>query len=741
MTTTDLGPVTDDAGLGTATDSHPDQPGTDLDHDEREQRDDRRIVVVSALVAFIPTLVSVWWALAKHEWMAGDRAIMGIFTHDVLSKNPPLLATVSTMGNYSGNESAAGVHHLGPAQFWALTPFDWAFGGHPAGLIVGALAINLVSIGLVVAFTRRRLDARAAAAMALVCTILSYGLGPSLLRDIWTPFLGLWPMLALIVLVWSLLDGDVGALPWAVAMATFLAQIELLFVAPAAVLSIVGGVGFLLGRRTLRRTIEAGDGTPLPAVSSPPVTTPARVDDHDDHDDIFFVPARPAPTPTPEVAPVAPAGPGSTDPVTGPPVLAPARRATVISVVVALWLWSPVIWDELHGKPGNLTLLWRALGHQNDRAGWNFVWHHVIAQLEVPPVWMRRATTPYDIGHDATVFTVASALAFFGLYVAVTVFTHRTRRARPTRYYLMITGYAVLLAGFVNLWITPKAGIIGLQYRRWIWPSGAYLWFALGIALASEIADRTDFGRYRREPARTVAIPLLVLALLVCVPAARGQLTPPSQDVPDNKVIESMWAPLSDRLPPQATYVSLDGAQSAFGVGPEIIRRLIVQGFTVRVPSFAVDSYGPHREYRRSTGPVAQTLRIVTGTSLAPSDRPAELLAAGRRDGRSGERYVALITPILARAGTSAAFVADHGTLRELGKNALADRPDATRAAGELLADPVRAIFDTTVIRLVAEGRITGGPLTRDQAIELLPEAEALDSLAFLSPPPGPPDH
>ena len=79
-------------------------------------------------------------------------------------------------------------------------------------------------------------------------------------------------------------------------------------------------------------------------------------------------------------------------------------------------------------------------------------------------------------------------------------------KARPTTCALLITGYGVLLAGFVNLWITPEGGSIGLQYRRWIWPSGAYLWFAVGVAVAGEVARRTDLRRLADAPARLAAM-------------------------------------------------------------------------------------------------------------------------------------------------------------------------------------------------------------------------------------------
>lgn len=691
--------------------------------------EERRLLGLAVLVAWIPTVCSVAWAIANGVWMAGDRSIMGVFTHDVFSKHTPLLATVSTMGNYSDAESAATVHHLGPAQFWALAIPDWAFGGRPAGLLVGALLINAGCIALVVVFTRRRLDVRAAAGMALVCTVLSYGLGPSLLRDIWTPFLGLWPLLALMVLVWSLLDGDSRALPWAVVVATFLAQIELLFVAPAGVLSLLGGAGLLgrrwaLRRRRRRAEAWAPDG-------------PAAHPELDD--DAIFTPTGPVPTTVAGDPPPAAATPAPGALVERPDDLVPLRHPVVVSLALALWLWSPVAWDEINGRPGNLTLLWRALHEQQARAGWTFVWHNVVAQLQVPPVWMRRADSPFDVGSDIGAPHILSALGFFGLYVALTVVAGRGRRERPTAWALMLTGYGVLLAGFVNLWITPEGGSIGLQYRRWIWPSGAYLWFAVGVTLVGEVVRRADLHRLRDAPPRRVAAPLLAVALLVCIPAGLGQLSPPSEDVADNEVIESMWGPLLERTPAQPTYLSLDGARSAFGIGPEILRRMVVHGFTIRIPEHGTDSFGEHRLYTPANGEVAQQVSVVTGDqSMAPPTDPVALLAAGRRDGRSGERYVALMQPILARAQGAAPIVVTDAGRERLIRTLFADRPlaDGANAVDDLLAHPARAVFDTTLVALMTEGQVTSSPMSPTEAAAVLEELEPLGAIAYLGPPP-----
>src|SRR3954453_4516430 len=112
----------------------------------------------------------------------------------------------------------------------------------------------------------------------------------------------------------------------------------------------------------------------------------------------------------------------------------------------------------------------------------------------------------------------------------------------------------------------------------------------------------------------------LVLAALMVVPASIGQLTPPSDDVRANQEVESMWGPLHRHLSERSTYLAVDGADAAFGVGPEIARRLINDGFTLRTSTFGADSYGDHRVLSKGR-PADQTLELVKGgASLAPPD-------------------------------------------------------------------------------------------------------------------------
>lgn len=636
----------------------------------------RSVRWIATAIASLPTVLSVGIAIARGEWMAGDRSIMGVFTRDVFSADPPLLGTVSTLGNYT--EGGTVVHHLGPAQFYALAPIDWLAGGHPAGLLLGGMVVNLVAIAVAVRATQPRLGDLGAAGIALVSVGLSFGLGPALLRDIWTPHLGLWPLFALFLLTWSLLDGDVWALPWAAAMASFLAQIELLFVGPAIVLVLTGVVGLAWHRWQHRRTDQ-------------------------------------------------------------PPLLRPLLWSTAMSVVV----WTPVVIQELRGEPGNLSLLLDSLGGQEDRAGWSFVWGNLVAQLQLPPVWLRRASSPFDVGFEPSPAAIASAVVVGLLLLVLTVRAVRWPAARPTVATLLITTWAVLLGAVLNLSIVPEDGAIGLQYRRWMWPAGAMVWFAIAVAVIASEADRLRASGRIADPerlwarARPAAYGLLAVALLACVPAAIGQHTPLPDDLATNEVVESAWDPFIERLPRQPTYVQLSGAKAAFAVGPEVIRRLIVHGFDVQVPEAFSASFGEHRVFD-PLHPTPQGITVISDEgTLAPPSQPAGILAFGRIDGRSGEAFTAEVTPLLERVRASGPFVFDDAGVLLLTETYLGESPDPRASAEALLAEPTKAMFSETVLALQLDGRATSSPLTDAEARRLLDQLDEMRVAIYLMPTPA----
>lgn len=627
-------------------------------------------------LASMPLVVSVVLAARRGEWMAGDRSIMGLYTHDVFSSHPPLLGTASTLGLYT----AAGgptdtVYHLGPAQFYALAVPDWLASGHPAGLYAGGLLVNLTAIAVVVWGARRRLGPAGGSLASLAMVGLGYGLGATLLRDIWTPHLGLWPLLALLVTTWSLVDGDVKALPWAALAASFLAQIELLFVGPALVLTLTGVVGLVVH----------------------------RVRHRDDPD-------RPS-----------------------------LRRPAVISAVLSAVVWLPVVIQEATGNPGNLTLLIRSLGAQKDRAPLSFVGGNLVAFLQVPPIFLRRERLPFEVGAHTSVAAAASAALVLGALGWLSVRAVRGQLGSPTIRAMLITSWAMVLGGALNLLITPAEGIIGLQYRRWMWPGGTFIWLTLLVGGAHQLRhllDDYDLGWSERTVSTATAVGALGLAALAIVPATTGQHSPMLESVGTRRSIEVVWDSVFDDLPPQPTYVSMAGADAAFAIGPEIIRRLDVHGWPVRVDAVFEPSFGAHRVLTADR-PAAQTLQLVSDeTTLVPGDVPVQVLAAGGPSGRSDDEFLRRVAPLLERARVAAPFALTDDGRREL-QGRWGDDPNAAQAIDDLLASPTRTMFDEGVLDLQLAGQVTSSPLSDEEARWLRDELRRTEVVAYLLAAPG----
>jgi len=411
---------------------------------------------------------------------------------------------------------------------------------------------------------------------------------------------------------------------------------------------------------------------------------------------------------------------------------------------VAAAMWAPVAYQQLTGDPGNLTLLVRAMGREVERAGAAFVWNNLVGLLALPPVWLRRTDDAFAVGGPPSVIDLATAFAVALALVAGTRFAWRHRATAPTTWALVATGHVVLLAGLVDLAITPAGGILGLQYRRWMWPFGAFTWFVLAVVGVSWARRATWWPRIgERLPGAAVApAAVLAVAALAVVPASVGQDSPPSPDTVDARVAAAMWPPLRAALPERPTFVALSGSRANLGIGPEVIRRLVVDGDDVLTAEVMAVSYGEHRvltpDHRAEQG-----LLLVSGdASVAPPDPPRRVLAAGRTDGGAvADDLVAIADRLLHRVGGRPGFELTGRGFRRVHERLRIERPDLPRQEVErLLADPTPAMFDVAVLRAQVAGEAERSPLSDEEAAELLEVLEGVDVVAYLIAAPVPAD-
>jgi hypothetical protein len=217
-------------------------------------------------VAALPIVAATVEGLREGVAPTGDRAIILTRSYDVLSGHTPLVGQFSA----SSLLYAHVVHSPGPLSYWLLAlPVRIGAAAPPT---IAIAVLNALCVVVAVVLARRRggplLAIFAAIALALMCRSLS----PETLHDVWNPSVALLPFTLLIFVSWSLACGERRLLPLAVALASFTAQSELVFVAPSLGALTLGMVGLLstpAGRMGAWRWWLAGLGTFLACWSFP----------------------------------------------------------------------------------------------------------------------------------------------------------------------------------------------------------------------------------------------------------------------------------------------------------------------------------------------------------------------------------------------------------------------------------------------------------------------------------------
>ena len=159
-------------------------------------------------------------ALRRPTWFPVlDHAMAELRVRDVFTSHTPLIGLPGRIGDFPEQGS-----HPGPLSFYALWPTYRVFGSTAWGLQVGALLLNAVAAGLSLWLAFRRGGMRLAAAVTALVAVLMAGYGIATLAEPWNPYLPLLWWVVVLLAVWSVLAGDVKALPLAVVGASMAAQ-------------------------------------------------------------------------------------------------------------------------------------------------------------------------------------------------------------------------------------------------------------------------------------------------------------------------------------------------------------------------------------------------------------------------------------------------------------------------------------------------------------------------------------
>lgn len=329
------------------------------------------------------------------------------------------------VGTWTSASQAAGVdlNNPGPLLFDLLALPARL---HPDwGVALGVAVINAACVIAVAAVARRVGGVRAVVAAMAAASAMAWSMGSELLFDPWQPHSLLFPCLLLLVLCWGLACGRLLLLPAVVGVASLLVGTHLSY--GVLVPAVAGGA-----------TVAA--------------MTHARGRGRD------------------------------------------AGRAVLASVVVAAVCWAQPLAEQVSGSlGGNLGELARHGGRGGEVTGWSTAARLVGTVLGLPPFWGRPAFDRFLVGVEVVrIPSLATAATGLGVVVVVlAVLLARTlRRGDQGRPAAAASGLALVAvaASLVTAARLP-IGTLGLAAHqlRWLWPVGAFLAFAVVLALAGAV--------------------------------------------------------------------------------------------------------------------------------------------------------------------------------------------------------------------------------------------------------------
>jgi len=180
----------------------------------------RPAVVLVAVALCLPLVVAVVQLRTPTWTPVLDLAMTELRVRDVGTAETPLIGLPGRIGETLQEQGS----HPGPASFYALAPTYRLLGSTSWALQVGTALVHAVAVGVALALARRRGGRTLFAAVAVVLALLVSGLGSGALTEPWNPYLPLLWWVVLLLAVWSVLAGDVAALPVAALAASFCAQ-------------------------------------------------------------------------------------------------------------------------------------------------------------------------------------------------------------------------------------------------------------------------------------------------------------------------------------------------------------------------------------------------------------------------------------------------------------------------------------------------------------------------------------
>ena len=397
---------------------------------------DRRLFVVSVIVAIVPIAVATARAVGR-EWLPiGDNAFFAIRARDVFGHQVPLLGTWTS----ASLESGISFNNPGPLLF-DLLALPTTFAGD-AGVAIGTALLNAAFVVGIAVFAHRRggplLGTAAMAAAATLC----WAMGSELLFDPWQPHSLLLAFLCFLMLVWSVGCGDLVALPFAAGVGSLILQTHLsyAFLVPLVALWALLALVLELRRRK------------------------------------------------------------ATDPVFWPSLRRRATRSVAAAGVVFALGWAQPLVEQFTGDgEGNLTRLTSGVDDRADTVGYGLGAQLVAEVVSLPPFWLRPSFAdaylpsqsvpsagfvPTEGARVPGLALAVVSLVVLGAVLGACVWDGR-RRADRTTWMAAATAVVALAAGLLTAGRLP-VGVLGIAPHqfRWLWPLGVFAVFVVVTTLA-----------------------------------------------------------------------------------------------------------------------------------------------------------------------------------------------------------------------------------------------------------------
>jgi hypothetical protein len=397
-----------------------------------------RLFLASVVVALVPVAVATTRAI-RNGWIpTEDNALWAIRSRDLFS-----LTHLPLIGSWSSVSLSVKtlVNHPGPLYFDVLAVPARLF--EPgAGVAFGVALVNALCIVGIAVFARRRGGALLGTIAMAVTAALCWAMGSELLFEPWGPHAVLLPFLFFLVLVWSMACGDLLALPFAVGVGSLVVQTHLSYIILVPLLGVWAIFGLVLA---LRR--ERGQ------------------------------------------APDAWAGRRRR-----------ALRYTAIGggVLAVCWI-QPLIEQFTSDGRGNMTRLLDSARSPTETIGFGFGTRVVATVVSLPPWWFRPSmNNTFISGWVAP--SLAAAILSLGILAAVLAWCAWNARRRSDRVstWAVATAAVALAIGLVTAGRGPVTvfGKVTPHTFRWLWPLGAFIFFAVAASLGRQLARRDATSSY-----------------------------------------------------------------------------------------------------------------------------------------------------------------------------------------------------------------------------------------------------